>query len=378
MNGVQKQVFVALSGGVDSAACACILKQQYPNLKAVYMRNWDPDLNNDIKGHKRMKQGCSDQDDLVAVKSICTQLNLELIVLNFVQDYWNQVFVPTLDILQSGATPNPDVLCNKYIKFGVLFDKLQEKFGHDFMIATGHYAKVGFFDQQYHLMTPKNKIKDQTYFLNQLNQEQLAKILFPLSDFTDKNQVRELVKQANLAVWNKKDSTGICFIGERNYKKFMNNYIQYQKGPIVNIDNHQIIGTHDGLCFYTIYQRKNLNLSGHDEAMYVCDKDVQTNTLYVCKRSQIQKYIYADQSIIEKMHWISKKASVNDQVYVRFRHTGILYLATVIGIKNNIVILKHDKIITTAPGQYVTLYSLDKTLCFGGGILVRSNQDDLS
>ena len=149
----------------------------------------------------------------------------------------------------------------------------------------------------------------------------------------------------------------------------MNNYIHYEKGPIVDVATKKRLGFHDGLVFYTIYQRKNLNLSGQAEPMFVCGKDFATNTLLVCKKSQIEQYIHRTKTVIANMHWISQKVMENDQVYVRFRHGGVMYLATVAHIKNDLITLKHDKIITTAPGQYVVLYSLDQTLCFGGGVL---------
>ncbi|XBA51589.1 tRNA-specific 2-thiouridylase MnmA [[Mycoplasma] cavipharyngis] len=369
MNQNDPKIIIALSGGVDSAVAAVLLKEKHQNLHAVYMRNWDSALNHDLLGHKKQQKGCNDANDLLAVKKICQQLNIPLKVYNFVQEYWTDVFLPSLEQLKIGQTPNPDVACNQKIKFGVLLDQVLKTFGNNIKIATGHYAKVEKINDQYYLATAANQWKDQTYFLNQLDQKQLSYIIFPLANIADKKMVRAIAKKHHLAVWDKKDSTGICFIGKRNYKPFIHNYLDYQKGEIIDVKTKQVLGIHDGLSFYTIGQRKGLNLSGQEQPTFVCAKDLTKNQLFVCRADLIEVYLSKTKTQINQMHWINQPLKINDQVYLRFRHTGTLHLATIAKIEAKQIYLLHNKIKTTAPGQYVVLYSLDQKYCLGGGIL---------
>lgn len=363
-----QKVIIALSGGVDSAVAAYLLQQTGYQLQAVYMRNWDSGLNDDLMGHKKPKKGCTDQDDLLMVKKICQQLRIPLKIYNFVAEYWDLVFEPSLKLLTDAQTPNPDVLCNQRIKFGHLIKMIKVDFGPDVLIATGHYAGVSKVDEQYYLMTAKDHRKDQTYFLNQLNQTQLSQIIFPLADISDKKIVRKIAAKANLPVWDKPDSTGICFIGERNYQKFLTNYLPIKPGPIVNVVNQKVIGEHQGLAFYTIFQRKGLKLSGQDQPMFVCDKDQSTNTIYVCPKELVFRYIYQNQTKVIDPHWINQPLKVGCQLYLRYRHTGALVLATIEQISDDQVIFSHELTQTTAPGQYVVFYNLAQTVCYGGGI----------
>lgn len=370
MNIKNKKIIVALSGGVDSSVCACLLKQQYSNIQAVYMRNWDSAINQDFLGNKNFSYGCNDKQDYKHVKEICDILNIPLKIYNFVEEYWEYVFEPSLNIFKTGNTPNPDVVCNQKIKFGILLKKIIADFGNDVQIATGHYAGIEFKNKSYFLKTAANDIKDQTYFLHQLNQNQLKYIQFPLSEINDKKIVRQIAKNFNLPTWNKKDSVGICFIGKRKHYEFLSNYINFTPGKIIDITTKKILGEHQGLSFYTIGQRKGISLSGLVEPMYVCKKDITKNILFVCTNSEKLKYLYTTTTKINHMHWINLIKKINDQILMRIRHTGQLIEAKIIKIENEKIILTHKKIITTAPGQYVVIYSLDKKYCLGGGILV--------
>lgn len=200
MNSDTTKIIVALSGGVDSAACACLLRQKHSNLQAVYMRNWDRLVNNDFLGAKTVTPGCADAEDLEHVRQICQQLNLPLKVYNFVAEYWDQVFVPNLNSIKTGRTPNPDVVCNQKIKFGVLLEKITADFGAGVKIATGHYARIERNGNRFFLKTAINQQKDQTYFLHRLTQVQLARIVFPLGEIASKNETRAIARQHNLAV----------------------------------------------------------------------------------------------------------------------------------------------------------------------------------
>ncbi|MDQ0513658.1 tRNA-specific 2-thiouridylase [Mycoplasmoides fastidiosum] len=373
MISTSPKIIVALSGGVDSAVTAVLLKQQHPELQAVYMRNWDVLLNNDILGHKSDQEPCTDATDLAAVQAICQQLDIKLKVYNFVDQYWETVFVPSLEQLKAGQTPNPDMICNAKIKFGILLDQLISDFGPNIKIATGHYAGVVEIDQQFYLTTAANPKKDQTYFLSQLNQKQLSHVLFPLSHIKDKNEVRAIAKAHQLPVWNKKDSTGICFIGKRNYRQFMSNYLSFQDGLILDIQTKQVVGQHHGVSFYTLGQRKGLELSGYEQPMFVCAKNIEKNFLFVCPQNLVHKYLYKSQSRILNMHWINEPLTINTPVLVRFRHTGTLVSATISHIDQTTITLTHQLINTTAPGQYLVLYSTDQKYCLGGGILDESD-----
>lgn len=369
------QAVVALSGGVDSAVVGALLKQAGVQVQAVYMRNWDTALNGDVLGQKPLATGCHDQNDLLAVQEICQQLKIPLKIYNFVPQYWEEVFDPWLKQLTTGVTPNPDVWCNQKIKFGQLLAKINLDFGQDITIATGHYANIKKIGEQYYLMTAQNQAKDQTYFLNQLTQQQLARIIFPLGEMKNKDQVRQLAKQIGLKVWNKPDSMGICFIGKRHYQQFLSNYLPPKPGPIINVVDKTPVGQHNGLYFYTWNQRKGLNLSGQKEPMVVCGKNLAQNTLLVCPKSLLFNYLATNKTIVTNPHWINQLSwTIGQQLYLRFRHTGQLLLATIAKIHQNLVVFHHQKQITTAPGQYVVFYDLNKRVCLGGGVLVISEE----
>ena len=266
------KVVVGMSGGVDSAVSAYLLKKQGYEVVGLFMKNWDSNINNDPEG---ITEGvCPQELDYRDAKNVCDELCIPLYRVDFIKEYWDDVFGYFLDELKKGRTPNPDIMCNKYIKFAK-FKEEAKKLGAD-KIATGHYARI----EGNRLLRGIDNNKDQTYFLSQVSQEQLKDVLFPIGHLT-KPEVRKIAEEANLPVAKKKDSTGICFIGERHYQQFVSNYLKGKKGDIIDVETGKKVGEHNGLMNYTIGQRRNVGLSGDEKRHYVCGKDSEKNVLYV-------------------------------------------------------------------------------------------------
>ena len=268
-----KKVVIGLSGGVDSAVGAYLLKKEGYEVIGLFMRNWDSNINNDILGNPNDTNDiCPQEKDYNDAKKVCEFLGIELHRIDFIKEYWDYVFTYFLEELKKGRTPNPDMLCNKYIKFD-LFVKEARRLGADY-IATGHYARINGNK----LLRAKDLNKDQTYFLADVNVNNFKDVLFPIGDYT-KPEIRQIAKEVGIPVFDKKDSTGICFIGERNFQKFMANYLKPNPGDIINVETGEKIGTHMGLMNYTIGQRKNVGLSGDEQRHYVCGKDTKKNII---------------------------------------------------------------------------------------------------
>ncbi|WP_027122390.1 tRNA 2-thiouridine(34) synthase MnmA [[Mycoplasma] imitans] len=370
-NQKKTKVLVALSGGVDSAVCAYLLKQQGYDVVAAFMQNWDKDLNLELLSDHLNNdiEGCDAKQDFQDAQKLCEQLDIKLYHFNFVEQYWNDVFLRTLDDYKKGLTPNPDVLCNQFGKFGWFIDALRKQFGDDIKIAFGHYAKLVIKNNQPFLVHTKDHNKDQTYFLTMLKKEQLRNIIFPLSDF-DKPTVRNIAKQANLYVATKKDSTGICFIGERNFKQFLSNYLAIKKGPIVLINENKVVGEHDGLYFYTIGQSRRLNVGGTKEKIFVCKKDHDQNILYVCYESTKDQHLASFSCELSNFNWLieHKEQLVKRKLWIRFRHRQKLQECKIISYDNDKVIVKYEKQIGVTPGQYGVIYNQDLFVVGGGKI----------
>ncbi len=270
------KVIVGMSGGVDSSVAAWLLQEQGYQVEGLFMKNWEQDDTDTF---------CAAAQDLADARAVCDQLKIPLHSVNFAQQYWDNVFAHFLKEYQQGRTPNPDVLCNKEIKFNAFLNHALT-LGADY-IATGHYARNKIEDNLGYLYKAKDRDKDQTYFLHAVTQEALAKTLFPIGDYT-KTEIREFAKQLGLVTHAKKDSTGICFIGERRFKNFLQEYILAQPGPIKDTSG-EILGRHDGLMFYTLGQRQGLGIGGlkhgNEEPWYVVDKDVASNTLLIAQGS---------------------------------------------------------------------------------------------
>ena len=276
-----KTVVVGMSGGVDSSVAALLLKEQGYNVIGLFMLNWEEE---DLSG------ACTAESDFADVRRVCSLLDIPYYSVNFAKEYQERVFSHFLKEYAAGRTPNPDVLCNREIKFGP-FREYALSLGADY-IATGHYCGIDHAkDGKHYLLKAKDSGKDQTYFLNQVTQPQLANVLFPLADL-DKAQVREIAVRANLATAKKKDSTGICFIGERNFRKFLSEYLPAKSGKILSLEGEEV-GEHCGLMYYTLGQRRGLDLGGkkgESGRWFVVKKDLENNILYVSHGDETPLY----------------------------------------------------------------------------------------
>ena len=359
-----KKVIVGISGGVDSAVSAYLLKKQGYDVEGLFMRNWDSSINNDINGNPTLNNNiCSQEEDYNDAVKVCNKLGIKLHRIDFIKEYWDYVFTYFLDELKKGRTPNPDIMCNKYIKFN-MFKKEADKLGADF-IATGHYARM--IDGNLYRGIDKNK--DQTYFLSQVSKNQLSNVIFPIGDL-EKPMVRKIAKELGLVVADKKDSTGICFIGERNFKEFLTNYLPNRPGKIVDIDTNKEIGNHIGLMYYTIGQRRGLDIGGNTDRLYVVGKDLTKNILYVSLGDDT-KYLKSTECIVEDVNFISDKRPINATAKFRYRQMDIPVFINYLEDGN--LLLKYDDVKSVTPGQACVLYLGEE--CLGGGIIkeVRKN-----
>ena len=362
MSDNKKTVVVGLSGGVDSSVAAALLKEQGYNVIGLFMVNWEEDDENGV---------CTSVTDYEDVKRVSEKLDIPYYTVNFAKEYLDRVFSYFLGEYKKGRTPNPDVLCNREIKFGP-FKEFAEKLGADY-IATGHYAKVERENGKVHLLKSKDLNKDQTYFLNQLSNEQLSNVLFPLSDI-EKPKVREIAEKYGLVTATKKDSTGICFIGERRFKQFLKNYVPAKSGKIMDLEGN-VVGTHDGVMFYTLGQRKGLDLGGkaggNGERWFVIDKDIKNNILYVSQGED--EKLFSKGLISDKMNWICdepKENSFTCFAKFRYRQPDQEVVVTKLG-DGKIKVDFKEKQRAVTPGQFVVLYKpyKDEMECLGGGII---------
>ena len=354
------KVVVGMSGGVDSAVAAYLLQKEGYEVIGLFMKNWDSNINNDPEG---ITEGiCPQEQDYIDAKKVCDELSIPLYRVDFIKEYWDNVFNYFLTELEKGRTPNPDIMCNKYIKFDV-FIKEARKLGAD-KIATGHYARI--IDGKIYKGIDSNK--DQTYFLSQVTKDQFKDILFPIGDYT-KEEVRKIAREANIPVFDKKDSTGICFIGERNYQKFVSNYLKGKEGDIVDIDTLNVIGKHNGLMNYTIGQRRNVGLSGDEKRHYVCGKDVKNNILYVAFGDD-NKYLMSNEAVIEDLNFISDLKPEEATCKFRYRSKDVNIK---IEYKENELIVKYSSEKAVTPGQACVIYYNDEMII--GGIIKEVRND---
>ena len=359
-----KKVIVGISGGVDSAVSAYLLKKEGYDVEGLFMRNWDSSLNNDINGNPTLNNNiCPQEQDYNDALEVCNKLGIKLHRIDFVKEYWDYVFTYFLDELKKGRTPNPDIMCNKYIKFD-MFKKEADKLGADY-IATGHYARM----KDGYLYRGIDENKDQTYFLSQVSKEKLNNVIFPIGNLIKKD-VRKIAHEQGLIVADKKDSTGICFIGERNFKEFLTNYLPNQEGNIVDIDTNKILGKHVGLMYYTIGQRRGLDIGGNDKRLYVVGKDLEKNILYV-SLGEDTKYLQTDEALIEDVNLISDKRVTKCTAKFRYRQKDID--VDLEYLDNGNIIVRYDNVKSVTPGQACVFYLGDE--CLGGGIIkeVRKN-----
>ncbi|WP_338972909.1 tRNA 2-thiouridine(34) synthase MnmA [Spiroplasma endosymbiont of Panorpa germanica] len=364
------KVILGLSGGVDSSVAAIILKKQGYDVEALFMRNWDSELNNDFLGNNNIGDVCEQEKDYLDAKSVADKIGIKLHRVDFVKEYWDHVFQYFLTEYEKGRTPNPDILCNKYIKFDKFLNYAIDNLKADF-ISMGHYAGVEFNEttKQFNLVTSKDEDKDQTYFLSQLNQYQISKCLFPLQNYT-KAEIRQIALENNLITATKKDSTGICFIGERNFTQFLQNYIPNQPGKIVDINSNEVLGDHIGAMYYTIGQRKGLNLGGFEEPYYVAKKDIENKIIYVAKSSD-ESYLNSTSCIVNDLNWncdlkkiFSNSDSFECEAKFRYRQKSIPVIVNKVG--DSTVEVKFLKVVkAVTEGQQAVFYK--NNICLGGG-----------
>lgn len=350
-----KKVIVALSGGVDSSVSASILVDKGYQVEGVFMKNWSGD-DFAINGECPWKQ---DQED---AQNVAIHLGIPFRSVNFEKEYRRKVVDYFFDEYKKGRTPNPDVMCNKEIKFHVFLDKAKE-LGADY-IATGHYARIEKSNDTFLLKTGIDDKKDQSYFLHKLNQEQLKHTMFPIGNLT-KSEVREYARSRKLPVANKKDSQGICFIGKINVHKFLKSHIKTHTGNIVDKDTNLKVGEHEGIEFYTIGQRGGLGIGGLQQPYYVTDKDLSTNTLFVV-RGDKNKKLYKKIVYFENPNFISGKIPniTNIQASIRYRHKPAV--GTLDTRENKFIFLEEQRAIT--PGQSIVFY--DNDVCIGGATIL--------
>lgn len=357
-------VVVGMSGGVDSSVVALLLKNEGYNVVGLFMNNWKESDDSGV---------CTAADDYADVKRVANKIGIPYYSIDFSEEYMDRVFADFLREYKSGRTPNPDVLCNREIKFGP-FLKFAESIGAD-KIATGHYCNIECKDNgHYYLKKAEDGSKDQTYFLNQVTEEQLSKVMFPLGKLT-KAEVRKIAEENGLSTAKKKDSTGICFIGERNFKNFLKNYLPAQAGQIVDIASGEVVGSHDGLMYYTLGQRKGLGIGGGHgktgECWFVVKKDLKTNTLYVAQGDD--DALYSDALIAEKFNFIPlmpKQREFECTAKFRYRQPDQAVKVKINDDGSVLVTFKQRQRAIT-PGQYVVLYTHDSDgkydICLGGG-----------
>ncbi len=364
-----KKVVIGMSGGVDSSVAAILLKKQGYDVIGLFMRNWDSSINNDILGNPDLNSDiCPQEKDYNDALKVCEKIGIPLHRIDFVKEYWDYVFTYFLDELKRGRTPNPDIMCNKYIKFD-MFAKEARKLGADY-IATGHYARL----KDGKLLRGIDQNKDQTYFLSQLSSKQLENVLFPIGDL-EKPEVRKIANEYDLITANKKDSTGICFIGERNFSKFLSNYLPNQTGDIVNIETNEVIGKHVGLMYYTIGQRKGLNIGGNSDRIFVVGKNLDKNILYVAHGDD-NKYLISDSCIVEMVNWNADRNITECSAKFRYRQNDndvkVKFLDD-----GNMLVSYEQGVKSVTPGQACVFYLGEE--CLGGGIIkeVRKNGEKL-
>ncbi len=372
---MSKTVVIGLSGGVDSSVAAVLLKEQGYNVIGLFMRNWDSTTNNDLLGNPDLNDEiCPQEIDYQDAVNVAKKIGMPIFRVDFIEEYWENVFTYFLDEYKKGRTPNPDILCNKYIKFDA-FLEYAKKFNADY-IAMGHYARVEIIDKKPTLLRGIDDNKDQTYFLSQLTEYQLSKTLFPIGHLT-KKEVRNIAYKYDLSTKDKRDSTGICFIGERDFDKFLSNYLPSKKGKILTEDGTKI-AEHNGLMYYTIGQRKGLGIGGSNvygnEPWFVIGKDLSKNELYVGQGFH-HPVLYSDSCLIDDVNLINHDKFDNKYIYTAkfsYRQPDTKVLIKHIGDELLITFLEDVRAVT--PGQAAVIYQDDR--CLGGGFIKEVYKDN--
>lgn len=357
------KVIVGMSGGVDSSVSAYLLQQQGYQVAGLFMKNWEEDDNEEY---------CTAAADLADAQAVCDKLGIELYTVNFAAEYWDRVFEYFLAEYKAGRTPNPDIMCNKEIKFKAFLEFACEDLGAD-MIATGHYARRRWADGKWQMLRGCDNNKDQTYFLYTLGQQQLAQTLFPVGELP-KPEVRRIAEEQGFVTAKKKDSTGICFIGERKFRDFLGRFLPAQPGEIVTVDG-EVIGEHQGLMYHTLGQRKGLHIGGmknaSDEPWYVVDKKVEENQLVVAQGHD-HPALYSIGLHADQAHWVSRtrpNEEIRVTVKTRYRQQDVPARLVPTGDDTYTVWFDEPQAAVT-PGQSVVVYQQEQ--CLGGAIITQA------
>ena len=349
------KIAVLLSGGVDSSVALRLLKDEGHNVTAFYLKIW-------LQDEFSFLGECPWEEDLKYARAVCEQSNVPLKVIPLQTEYWDNVVSYTIREIKEGRTPNPDIFCNSLIKFGEFYDKIDDSFEK---VASGHYARVEEVNKKYFLKTSPDPVKDQTYFLAYLVQEQLSRALFPVGRFT-KTEIRKLAQKYDLPTMARRDSQGICFLGQIKFNEFIKHHLGEIEGDIIEIDNGKVLGKHPGYYYYTIGQRSGLRLGGGP--WFVVKKEVKNNIVYVSKENKIE--LECNQFNVGKLNWIIGKKPSKKDLKVKIRHGAHLYDCTIDWIDQEtlkIKLEKSDKGI--APGQFAVFY--DGDFCLGGGVILQ-------
>ena len=358
----KEKIVLGMSGGVDSSVAALILQKKGYDVHGIFMKNWDD-----------KSAICNAEDDYADAVSVCTVLNIPLTKINYTKEYKDRVFSQFLKDHELGLTPNPDILCNKEIKFDV-FQQYAKQIGAT-KIASGHYANISIKNNKFFISKAKDQSKDQSYFLYQLNGDILKKIKFPLGGLY-KSEVREIAKTNKLVNAKKKDSTGICFIGDRKYNSFVEQFIDKKEGDIISTDG-ELMGKHNGHMFFTVGQRRGLGIGAKKSALdlpwYVVKKDIEKNIIYVCQGSS-HPALFSDELIAKNIFFnknIKDKLPLSCYAKVRYRDND--KPCHIVSLDNDQFYIKFDKKIKAiTKGQSIVLY--DKFgICIGGGIITKRN-----
>ncbi len=368
------KVIIGMSGGVDSSVSALLLKQQGYQVEGLFMKNWEEDDNDEY---------CAAAEDLADAQAVADKLGIYLHTINFAAEYWDRVFEYFLEEYKAGRTPNPDIMCNKEIKFKAFLEFAAEDLGADY-IATGHYVQKRLVNNTWQMVRGADDNKDQSYFLYTLGHQHLAKALFPIGHLP-KPEVRNIAKQHGLLTFDKKDSTGICFIGERKFSDFLAQYLPAKPGVIETV-NGEVIGQHQGLMYHTLGQRKGLLIGGQkeygEEPWYVVEKDLARNVLKVAQGKNHES-LYSYGLVATQLHFVDRKGpQTNTQMTVktRYRQTDIACVFMPLPDGSAKVMFDEPQKAVT-PGQSAVFYQND--ICLGGGIIdgyikhAENNQEQL-
>jgi len=351
------KIAVLLSGGVDSSVALRLLKDEGHQLTAFYLKIW-------LQDEFSFLGECPWEEDLKYARGVCEQANVPLEVIPLQTEYWDNVVSYTITEIKEGRTPNPDIFCNSLIKFGEFYDKIDPSFEK---VASGHYANVEMIDGKFLLKTSPDPIKDQTYFLAYLTQQQLSRALFPIGKFK-KSEIRKLAEKYNLPTMARRDSQGICFLGQIKFKEFIKHHLGEIEGDIVDIDSGKVLGKHPGYYYYTIGQRSGLKLGGGP--WFVVKKDVKKNIIYISKEDLSVRE--RNEFSVGKFNWISSNPPEKKNLKVKIRHGIRMYDCMVVWLNQDVLKVKlSDSDSGIAPGQFAVFY--DDDICLGGGVILENS-----